>query len=211
MKFDPSARLIFTSLAVFVLLVIGSSGCRQNETNSNTQKSSNITVTASRAGGGATTKNNPATLAAAPPALLSTQLKTVDGSTLRLGDYAGKVVIVDVWATWCPPCRQEIPHLVALGNEYKDRGVEVVGLTTEDPEADAAKVKDFAQKFGINYQLGWATPDLAIGVMRMSRSDAIPQTLIITRDGRIIKHYVGFDPVNTPISMRNVIEQAIKM
>ena len=205
MKFDSRERTLRTSLAVLCLLIVGSYGCRHNETNTNS--SANITVTASAG----PTGNKTTALAAAPTALLGTQLKTIDGGTLRLGDYAGKVVIVDVWATWCPPCREEIPHLVALGKEYKDRGVEVVGLTIEDPASDMAKVKDFAQKYEINYQLGWAPRDLQLGIMSMSRSTSIPQTLVITRDGHIIKHYVGFNPANTPDSMRNVIEQAIKM
>ncbi|MEJ7618530.1 MAG: TlpA disulfide reductase family protein, partial [Pyrinomonadaceae bacterium] len=155
--------------------------------------------------------SEPAAMAPVPAELLNAEIQMLDGKPVRLSDYAGKVVILDLWATWCPPCRKEIPHLIELGNEYKDRGVEVIGVTMENPQADLKKVRDFAREFSINYKLGWATREMALSVLELSGRDTIPQTLIITRDGRIIKHIVGFHPVRTPESMREALDQAVSL
>src|SRR6266508_1365662 len=72
-----------------------------------------------------------------PENVMQASINLLDGQKAKLADYAGKVLIVDVWATWCGPCRPEIPHLVELANEYKGKGVEVIGLTNEKPETDA--------------------------------------------------------------------------
>src|SRR5262249_19781776 len=81
--------------------------------------------------------NNSAATMALPASVMETSFPLLEGKQHRLADYAGKVVVVDLWATWCGPCRREIPHLVALDKEFKGRGVEVIGLTTEDPAKDA--------------------------------------------------------------------------
>jgi thiol-disulfide isomerase/thioredoxin len=140
---------------------------------------------------------------------LNTQVQLLDGKTLKLSDYKGKVVVLDLWATWCPPCRDEIPHLVALSKEYASKGVEVIGLTTENPQTDMEKVQDFVRRFNISYKVGWVEPQMAASLAR--GRDSIPQTFIITRDGRLLKHFVGFSPTSSPPMIRAAIEMAIKM
>ncbi|MDX2032236.1 MAG: TlpA disulfide reductase family protein [Blastocatellia bacterium] len=141
------------------------------------------------------------------PAVLQAQFNTIDGKAKKLSDYSGKVLIVDLWATWCGPCRQEIPHLIAIANEYKSKGVEVLGLTNEDPTEDAQKVRDFSKQFKINYPVGWATPQIQVGLMR--GRNGIPQTLIIGRDGKVRNHFVGFSaPISVP-QMKAALEQAV--
>lgn len=183
---------------------------RRNTSNTSTSGTASVTVSSGPAKNAAAPAN-PATMAPVPAVLLNTEFQTLDGKQVRLSDYAGKVVILDLWATWCPPCRKEIPHLIELGNQYKERGVEVIGVTMEDPQADLKKVQDFAREFGINYKIGWAPREMALGVLEMSGRDTIPQTLIITRDGRVIKHIVGFHPTRTPESMREALDQAISL
>ncbi len=141
------------------------------------------------------------------PAVLQASFKTLDGRTKKLADYSGKVVIVDLWATWCGPCRQEIPHLVAMAKDYKSKGVEVIGLTNENPTADEQKVKDFSKEFKINYAVGWADPQMQIGLM--NGRNGIPQTIIIGRDGKVKKHFVGFHAAISPPQMKAALEEAI--
>lgn len=143
---------------------------------------------------------------ALPENIGNAALKTLDGKTMRLKDYAGKVVVLDLWATWCPPCRQEIPHLVGLQEKYKAQGLEVVGLDLNDEPADA--INSFARDMNINYKLAWATPEIA-GELLAGR-DSIPQTYIISRDGKILQRFVGFHPVHTPEKMNQIIADAIK-
>jgi len=143
-----------------------------------------------------------------PPAVLDTELKALTGPSIKLSDYAGKVLVVNLWATWCGPCRMEIPELVKLYKEYRAKGLEVVGLSTENPEASAEGVRRFAQEFKIDYPLGWATSEVAITLMQ--GRDAIPQSFVISRDGRVLKRFVGFSAAATPQQLRDVIEEALK-
>lgn len=205
-------------MAIALAAIALSSSCQpSSEINSNrasttSNNTSGVTISASSgAAKSGSVPSAPAAMAPVPAELLNAEIQMLDGKPVRLSDYAGKVVILDLWATWCPPCRKEIPHLIELGNEYKDRGVEVIGVTMENPQADLKKVRDFAREFNINYKLGWATREMALSVLELSGHDTIPQTLIITRDGRVIKHIVGFHPIRTPESMREALDQAISL
>ena len=144
--------------------------------------------------------------ASLPENVMQANINLLDGQKTKLADYSGKVLVVDLWATWCGPCRQEIPHLVELAKEYKGRGVEVIGLTSEDPEIHSQIVKDFSKAFNINYAIGWADEELEGGLMQ--GRNGIPQTYIIGRDGKVLEHYVGFNPRIVP-QMKATIEAAI--
>jgi len=97
---------------------------------------------------------------------------------------------------------------VKLHKEFQSRGVEMVGLSTENPDSSADSVRDFVRTFNVDYRVGWATPDVAITLMQ--GRDAIPQSFIIARDGRIIKRFVGFNPNATPPQIRQALEDALK-
>jgi len=143
--------------------------------------------------------------AALPENVMQASINLLDGQKTKLADYSGKVLIVDLWATWCGPCKQEIPHLVEIAKEYKEKGVEVIGLTNENPETDAEWVKQFSEAFNINYRIGWADDEMQAGLTRGRNS--IPQTFIIGRDGKIVRHFVGFSPRLIP-QMKAAIEEA---
>src|SRR5215468_8529498 len=117
-----------------------------------------------------------------PENVMQASINLLDGQKTRLADYSGKVLIVNLWATWCGPCRKEIPHLVEIAKEYKSKGVEVIGLTNEDPQLFAEHVKQFSKAFKINYPIGWADRPLQFGITQ--GRDGIPQTLIIGCDGK---------------------------
>ena len=118
-------------------------------------------------------------------------LEDVDGKTVRSTDFKGKVVILDFWATWCGPCREEIPKFIALQKQYEKQGLVVVGLSVDENGADA--VKPFAQRLGINYPIVLADQktQAAFGGI-----EAVPTTYIIDRNGRIAKEHVGFTDKN---------------
>ncbi|MBI3317785.1 MAG: TlpA family protein disulfide reductase [Candidatus Omnitrophica bacterium] len=111
----------------------------------------------------------------------------LDGKPVKLSDFRGKVVILDFWATWCPPCRQEIPHFKALYSRYQARGLEVVGLALD--QNGAAAVRPFVQAEGITYPV-------AIGNQKITADyggiRGIPTTFIIDRKGKIVRKFVGY-------------------
>ncbi|HEY6187238.1 MAG TPA: TlpA disulfide reductase family protein [Pyrinomonadaceae bacterium] len=199
-KFWTPARMAFTLIALALIAAFGVSSCSRSPETTKTNESAPKT-SAPGSGG-------PVAAAPLPSSLMTTELKTIDGKAIKLSDYAGKVVIVNLWATWCGPCRIEIPHLIEIANEYKGR-VELIGLTNEDPVDDAEKVKSFMRDHNINYTIGWASQEFALGLMQGQIRNSIPQSFVITRDGRVFKRFVGFSPTQTPQQMRDAIEQAV--
>ena len=142
-----------------------------------------------------------------PPEVALAPLKDVNGASFKLADFFGKVTVVNFWATWCGPCRREIPELVRLHKEFQSRGVEVIGLTSEDPGASAEKVRKFIQDFQIDYRIGWATDQVSAPLMQ--GHTAIPQTFIISPDARILKRFVGFSPAYMS-ELKQALEDALK-
>ena len=143
-----------------------------------------------------------------PPEVSVAPLKDAKGASFKLADFFGKVMVVNLWATWCGPCRLEIPELVKLHKEFHSRGVEMIGLSTENPDASAEKVRKFIQDFQIDYRIGWAPVE--VGVPLMQGHNGIPQIFVISRDGRILKHFVGFSAANTSAQLKQALEDALK-
>src|SRR5215470_5909509 len=88
------------------------------------------------------------------------QITKLDGGTFKLSDFRGKVLVVDFWATYCPPCVRQVPRLAELSRKYRDKGLEVVGLTS-DEQADQAKVLEFLKKAGADYTIGYDDPQIS--------------------------------------------------
>jgi thiol-disulfide isomerase/thioredoxin len=190
--------------AVFAATALVASNCKSNDTANLSANSGAPKVTVTSQPGGQP-KQQPPQLDTVPTLAWDTEIKAVDGTAFRLSDYKDKVVVLDLWATWCGPCRMEIPHLVELSDEYRDKGVEVIGLTTEDPQSDAVKVRDFAKEFKINYKLGWSPREVSLALMNGNTS--IPQTFVIAPGGRIITKFRGFS-TQIPGMIRTAIDKA---
>jgi len=111
-----------------------------------------------------------------PAAELS--LKDIEGRQIRLSDYRGKVVLINFWATWCPPCRTEIPDLIRLQREHGD--LQVIGVTY--PPQTLAEVRRFVRKAKVKYPVGLGSKKM---MALFSQSESLPMTILIGKDGRI--------------------------
>lgn len=115
----------------------------------------------------------------------ATQL--VDGKDVKLEDYKGKVVIVDLWDTWCPPCRMEIPHFIDLYSKYQDKGFVMLGLAFGREGQQA--VEQFISDNGVNYINGYVNQDV---IAKLGQPRGIPTTFVIDQNGNLYKKYTGY-------------------
>jgi thiol-disulfide isomerase/thioredoxin len=113
-------------------------------------------------------------------------LRDVEGREVKSSDFLGKVVVVDFWATWCPPCRKEIPDYIAWQKKYAERGLVILGLSLD--EAPASEVKEFGVKMKINYPLLMAD---AATAEAFGGIEGLPTSFVIDREGNIRHRKVG--------------------
>ena len=136
-----------------------------------------------------------------PPPPLA--LKTLAGREVTLDAYRGRTVVVNFWATWCAPCREEMPQFVRAQGELGQRGLQFVGIAVDEP----AKVRQFAQEIGLNY------PTLigGFGAMELSKVYgnklmALPFTLVVDRSGRIVHTQLG--PL-APAKLQSIVKELL--
>ena len=124
------------------------------------------------------------------PANFDFTMKDVDGNQVSLSAYKGKVVLLNFWATWCGPCKAEIPGFVRLQEKYRDKGLVIVGYSVDD---SAEKAKAYAAEYKMNYPI-------LLGEGREDVQDAygpiwgIPASFIISKDGRVCRKHMGIAP-----------------
>jgi thiol-disulfide isomerase/thioredoxin len=130
-----------------------------------------------------------------PPAF---ELPDLSGNVVTLADYEGKVVVLDLWATWCPPCRQEIPFLVSLYEEHKDAGLVVVGIGLDD--GGAKVLEPFVKQNSVTYPILVGNRDVG----QTYQLKGIPTTFILDRNGRIAAKHLGFRPSDADVMRAEV-------
>jgi len=107
-------------------------------------------------------------------------LKDIRGRYVRLSDYRGKVVLINFWATWCPPCRAEIPELIRMQRDYRSRDLQIIGVTY--PPQKLATVRRFVRGVKVNYPVGLGTKETKL---LFTQSETLPMTIVIGKDGRV--------------------------
>lgn len=210
-------RGFWPAVAIFLICAaasFGLAGCNSGDQTSGNGSGVASSSPATNTNPGRSTA--PTRIVPAGPVALSqeirdTKVKTLDGGSLKLSDYDNKVVVVNLWATWCGPCRQEMPDLVKLNQEYKSRGLVVLGLaTTYNERDDPEHVKQFIKKQNVDYKILWDDGALAGPLVQsVNGRSVIPQSFIISRDGKIVKHFSGFNALSTPTLMRQAVEEAL--
>lgn len=128
-------------------------------------------------------------------------LKDYDGNVVKLSDYKGKVVLLDFWATWCGPCKMEIPGFIKLQQKYRDKGLTIIGISLDQPGWQV--VKPFMDEYGINYPIVLGDRNV---VMAYGGITGIPTTFVINQQGEVVDKVVGYRPDSY---FENVIKQLI--
>jgi len=181
-------RKFFNTAALFVILAISFSaltGC------SGTASSHQDTASGPSAANPESAKKK----SDYPPiseAVAQSDLKNLDGTTFKVADKKGKVLLLNMWATWCGPCRAEMPALVRMQDAYQNQGFEVIGLNTDDESVE--KIGIFNDEMKLNYPLVWADIKLQGDLVRISKFGGIPQSFLIDREGNLRGVFKGANP-----------------
>ena len=176
-------RVLF-NFAIFVVLAVSFSslaGC--SGAGSSNAPATNATAT----NGAAPEKKEIPKKSDYPPLaekVAQSDMKNLDGSTSKVADRKGKVLLLNMWATWCGPCRGEMPALVKMQDEHRDNGFEIIGLNTDDGDTKEM-VEDFAKELKLNYTLVWADTEMQNGLLKISNFNGIPQSFVVDRDGNL--------------------------
>lgn len=120
-----------------------------------------------------------------PTRLQNLTMQSLDGTSISTANLQGKVILVNFWATWCPPCRAEMPDLVALQERYRDH-LQIIGISED--EGDVSVVKAFAAEHHVNYPIVMVTPEIEQAFAGVS---GLPTTFVIDRDGFVVQKHVG--------------------
>jgi len=144
---------------------------------------------------------------ALPEGLLTHKLMGIDDKTFRLTDFSGKVIVINMWAPWCGPCRREVPDYEKVRKEFTGRDVEFIALTTEDPIAARDKVQKFARDFHFGFRIGWADRETARALM--NGRNAVPQTVVLGTDGHVLTRWIGYSAQHSGDRLRAAINQGL--
>lgn len=137
----------------------------------------------------------------ADPVFLAT-LADFDGKPVPLAALKGKLVVLNFWATWCGPCRMEIPHLIEAQDKYGPRGIVFIGAAVED---NVDSVRDFGKAYGINYTVTMAGKEQGIALLRAlgNKIAGLPFTIVLDRQGKIVAAKRG---IMTPALMQQILD-----
>jgi cytochrome c biogenesis protein CcmG/thiol:disulfide interchange protein DsbE len=125
-------------------------------------------------------------VAAQSPQKANLDLKDLNGRRLTLEDYKGKVLLINFWATWCPPCLSEIPDLVKWQRKYRAQGLRIVGITY--PPQSKSEVRRFIKKLRVNYRIAMGTESTKA---MFTNREVLPLTVVIDREGKVREVIVG--------------------
>lgn len=141
-----------------------------------------------------------------PVAVATTEIKNLDESTFKLEDKKGTVVLINLWATWCGPCRGEMPHLIEMQDNYGGKNFEIIGLDTDDESVE--DINKFVEQMKLNYKIAYADGTLMRELVNISKFQGIPQSFLIDREGRLRGVFLGGGK-NVIEKMKTTVEKVV--
>lgn len=139
-------------------------------------------------------------------AVATAEIKALDGTTYTLNDKQGKILLLNLWATWCGPCRFEMPALVRMQEKHGAQGFEVIGLNTDDESVEL--INNFAAELKLNYPIAYANTKLQSDMLKISKFPGIPQSFLLDREGRLRGVFRGANPKDIA-KMEEVVEKVV--
>ena len=194
---------LFKNVVLFLVLAgvfSGLSACTSSANSVN--KPDNETVQPSNE----TVKKEDSKYPAIPAALNLAEIKKLDDSTFKMDDKKGNVVLLNLWATWCGPCRGEMPHLNEMQDTYKSKNFEIIGLNTDDESVE--DINKFADEMKLNYTMAYADGALMKELINLSKFQGIPQSFLIDREGRLRGVFLGGGK-NVIGKMKETVEKVV--
>jgi thiol-disulfide isomerase/thioredoxin len=202
MKGIITKLLAFAMLAVLFSALTGCGGGGDQAASNNAAPAGNA--------GGANSANAPKKSSEYPPLAekaANAEMKHLDDTTSKVSDRKGKVLLLNMWATWCGPCRGEMPALVKMQEEHGPKGFEIIGLNTDDGDTKEM-IEKFAEEMKLNYTLVWSPTEQQAALLKISNFGGIPQSFVIDRDGKLrgVFRGGGKPEVN---KMEELVEQVV--
>jgi thiol-disulfide isomerase/thioredoxin len=193
-------RDVLKNLALFIIfsIVISSAAsCNRTSTSGNNAVSANNSVAQAPPANTEPTEKKASPYPPLKAAIANADMENLDGTISHIADRKGKVLLLNMWGTWCGPCRAEMPDLVALQQKYGPQGFEVIGMNIGDGEGkpeDMAKIKTFGENMKLNYTLVRIPNTLTGEFYRISKEQVVPQSFLINRDGELRGVFTGGGP-----------------
>jgi thiol-disulfide isomerase/thioredoxin len=192
-------RNLFANVILFAALSVAFSALTACNNTASTQKGPVIEVASNEsanvaAPNTAVAETKDSKFPPVPTGLYQAAIKDLDGNEYTLEDKKGKVVLVNLWAIWCGPCIAEMPHLREMQEKYQDKGFEVLGLNTGDDGGETESVENiraFVEEKKLNYPIGYADEKFFGEMIKLTRMAAIPQSVLINRDGKMTGIFKG--------------------
>lgn len=201
-------KRIFINFSLFIALVFTLSSftaCQKN--GSAQQNTTNVNQPTETANGEKPKTENDGKYPPLPEAIATAEFKMIDGTTFKMADKKGKVVLLNLWATWCGPCREEMPSLIEMHDKYKDKDFEVIGLDTDEDET-VEMIQDFAKEMKLNYPLGYADGKTFMQFVRLTGLQGIPQSILVNREGKMTGIFTGGGP-KVIEKMKQTVEKTV--
>ena len=192
-------------LLVLAGVFSGLSACTSSA-NSDKQTDKETVQPANETAPNETVKNNDSKYPAIPAALNLAEIKKLDDSTFKMDDKKGNVVLLNLWATWCGPCRGEMPHLIEMQDTYRAKNFEIIGLNTDDESVE--DINKFAEEMKLNYTMAYADGALMKELINLSKFQGIPQSFLIDREGRLRGVFLGGGK-NVIGKMKETVEKVV--
>jgi thiol-disulfide isomerase/thioredoxin len=142
-----------------------------------------------------------------PSSILDRELTTIDGRQLKLSDFSNRTIVLNLFASWCGPCRMNLPDLIDLKRTYVGHPIEVIGLVSQKNDPDLDAVRTFVRDRSVNFEVIWDTENFGDSLIKaVNGRSLLPDTFIIVR-GNVRKTFFGFNASMTPQQLRQTLDQ----